>query len=65
MFQPFAGDVIFQKVDLEYSENGQIKTMDCKDNCLWDNIKANGDLDLEPKIIGNLGRNVTYVPIGK
>ena len=39
--------------------------MDCKDNCLWDNIKANGDLDLEPKVIGNLGGNVTYIPVGK
>ena len=65
LFQSFTGDVIFQKVDLEYSNNGKIKTVDCKDSCLWDNTKANGDLDLEPKVIGNLGGNVTYIPVGK
>ena len=63
--QTFTGQVIFQKVQFEYFKHGQTQTVECTDNCLWDSTNDQGDLNLEPRVIGKLERNMTYVPIGK
>ena len=57
----FVGELISQQVEFEYLENGNVMKVDCK-NCLWKASK-NYDKTFEPRSIGPLARDMTYLPI--
>ena len=59
--EAFIGEIISQSVELEYLDEGNVMKVDC-DNCLW-TAPIDPQSGFEPRAIGPLQRDMTYVPI--